>query len=168
MCVSEFLYLLVRWDGDGEHFDSVMLGFVSSLLHASTGLFVTSNRMAISDYHDVLVLVVVGASVCKMTHKHTFKNNITLFITESSQAYVCVCVCMCVLFLPNEQLSKAPLDGTVSICAFANEINAIDVILQRLPIPLQVTQLSYKDDFVTVVQRSWVPRQDAVTWLTTG
>ncbi len=73
---------------------------------------------------------------------------------------------MCVFLLPNEQLSKAPLDGTVSVCALANVVDGIDVTLQRLAISLQVTQLSYKDDFVTVVQSSRVPRQDAVTSMT--
>lgn len=63
-------------------------------------------------------------------------------------------MCVCVLWLPNEQLSKAPLDGTVSVRALADEGDVIDVILQGLAISRQVTQLSYEDDFVTVVQGS--------------
>lgn len=35
-------------------------GFISSLLHTSTWLFVTSDRVAVSHHHDVLVLMVVG------------------------------------------------------------------------------------------------------------
>lgn len=36
-------------------------GFVGSLLHAATWLFVPSDGVAIGHHHDVLVLVVVGA-----------------------------------------------------------------------------------------------------------
>lgn len=63
----------------------------------------------------------------------------------------------------NEQLSQAPLDGTVSVCALADVIDGVDLILQGLAIGVHVAQLSHDDHVVTVVQRSRVPRQDAVT-----
>lgn len=103
----------------------MLLGLIGSLLHASTWLLVTSDRVAISHHHDVLVLMVVGA--------------------------------------PNEQLSKAPLDGTVSVRALADIIDGVDAVLQLLAFGRQVTQLLYENDVVTVVQRSGVPRQGAVT-----
>lgn len=104
--------------------------------------------MAVSHHHDVLVLMVVGAPVCKRMHRHTHSEIISLL-------FICqMCVCVCVLWLPNEQLSKAPLDGTVSVRALADEVDVIDVILQGLAMSRQVTQLSYEDDFVTVVQGS--------------
>lgn len=80
VCVC-VLYLLVRRDGNSEHFDSMLPGFISSLLHASAWLFVTSDGMAISHHHDVLVLMVVGTPACSQTHKHTLGNDIPLLIT---------------------------------------------------------------------------------------
>lgn len=58
------------------------------------------------------------------------------------------------LWLPDEQLSKAPLDGAVSVRALADVVDGIDIFFQGLAISLQVAQLSYEDDFVTVVQGS--------------
>lgn len=55
-------YLLIRWDGDGEHLDAMQPGFICSLLHTSAWLLVASNGMAVSHHHDVLVLVVVRTS----------------------------------------------------------------------------------------------------------
>ena len=61
--------------------------------------------------------------------------------------------CLCVL-LPNEQLSEAPLDGTVGVCALADVVDAQDVGLQGFALSLHVAQLSYKFDIVTVMQGS--------------
>lgn len=58
------------------------------------------------------------------------------------------------LWLPDEQLSEAPLDGAVSVRALADVFDGIDIFFQGLAISLQVAQLSYEDDFVTVVQGS--------------
>ena len=73
-----------------------------------------------------------------------------------------------VLLLLNEQLSKASLDGTVGVCALADVFDGVDVILQGLTVRGHFTQLSHDDDLVTVVQRSGVPRQDAVTSVAPG
>lgn len=54
-------HLLVRRDGHSEDLDSMLLGFVGSLLHAATRLFVPSDGVAVGHHHNVLVLVVVGA-----------------------------------------------------------------------------------------------------------
>lgn len=56
-------YFLVRRDGHSKDFDSMLPGFVGSLLHAATWLFVPGDGVAIGHHHDVLVLMVVGASV---------------------------------------------------------------------------------------------------------
>lgn len=76
---------------------------------------------------------------------------------------------MCVgasVLLPNEQFGQAPLDGAVSVGAFADVFDGIDVILQGLTISAQVAQLSHDDYVVTVMQCSRVPCQDAVTLVT--
>lgn len=39
---------------------------------------------------------------------------------------------MRVLLLPNEQLSKAPLDGTVGVCALADVRDVVDGCLQGI------------------------------------
>lgn len=58
------------------------------------------------------------------------------------------------LWLPDEQLCEAPLDGTVGVRALADVVDGVNICFQGLAIGLQVAQLSYKDDFVTVVQGS--------------
>lgn len=67
------LYLLVRRDGHSEHFDSILLGFISGLLHTSTRLFVPGDGVAIGHHHDVLVLLVVGAPVSPR-HRHMIRH----------------------------------------------------------------------------------------------
>ncbi|TNN50164.1 hypothetical protein EYF80_039653 [Liparis tanakae] len=46
--------------GNGEHFDSVLLGFVHGLLHAATRLLVAGDRMTIGHHHDVTETVLDG------------------------------------------------------------------------------------------------------------
>lgn len=79
-----------------------------------------------------------------------------------------VCVWVCVLCLPNEQLGEATLDGTVSVRALADVVDAIDVPLHGLAMGLQVAQVPHDDDVVTVVQGSCVPPQDAVASVPAG
>lgn len=43
------------------------------------------------------------------------------------------------LYLPNEQLSQAPLDGTVGVGALADVVNAIDSSLQGIAAGVHVT-----------------------------
>lgn len=71
-------------------------------------------------------------------------------------------VCVRARRLPNEQLGEASLDGAVGVGALADVVDAVDVVLQGGAVGGQVAQLSDQDDFVTVVQRSRVPRQRAV------
>lgn len=66
-------------------------------------------------------------------------------------------------WIPDKQLSQAPLDGAVSVGALADVFNFVDAIFQVLAASLHVHQLLYQDHFVTVVQGSWVPRQNTVT-----
>lgn len=61
---------------------------------------------------------------------------------------------MRVLLSPNEQLSEAPLDGTVGVRALADVRDVVDGCLQGIAFGIQVTQLLHQFDFVTVVQRS--------------
>lgn len=77
-------------------------------------------------------------------------------------------MCVCVWWIPDEQLSEASLDGAVSVRALADIVDAVDVTLQGGAVGRQVAQLSDEDDFVTVVQGSWVPRQGAVTSVASG
>lgn len=120
------LYLLIRCDGNSEDFDSMVLGFISSLLHTSTWLFVTSNRMAISHYYNVLVLVIVGTPACKHTHKQKLKNDITALINYHAKVFVCV------IILPSEQISDTFLDGTVSVRALANVFDAVNGLFEGI------------------------------------
>lgn len=151
-----FCYLLVGGDGNGEHFDSMLLGFVGRLLHAAARLFVPGDGMSVGHHHDVLVLVVVGAA--ERTGTHMF-GPMTLHCMSQC---VCVFVCVRARRLPNEQLGEASLDGAVGVGALADVVDAVDVVLQGGAVGGQVAQLSDQDDFVTVVQRSRVPRQRAV------
>lgn len=57
-----FYYLLIGGDGDGEHFDPMLLGFVGRLLDAAARFFVPGDGMSVGHHNDVLVLVVVGAA----------------------------------------------------------------------------------------------------------
>ncbi len=54
-------YLLVRWDGHSEHFDGMLSCLIGSLLDPTTWLLVAGHRMAISDHHYVLILMIMGA-----------------------------------------------------------------------------------------------------------
>lgn len=72
------------------------------------------------------------------------------------------------MFSPNEQLGEAHPNGAVSMCAFADVVDVIDVFLQGLAVGLQLTKLSDDDDLVTVVQRPRVPGQNAVTSVVPG
>lgn len=123
----------------------MLLGFISRLLHSSTWLFVTSKRMTIGHNHNVLVLVVVGAPANRHTRLE-MKPQLPYITAEVYST--------CVLLLPDKQLSKAALDGAVSVCPLANVLDFIDVALQGLTLSVHVAQLSHNDDVVTVVQRS--------------
>lgn len=137
-------YLLVGGDGNGEHFDPVLLGFVGGLLDAAAWLFVPSDGMSVGHHHDVLVLVVVGAT--RRTEIHMFGPTTLLCMS--------MCVCVCTRRLRDEKLGEAPLDGAVGVGALADVVNAVDVVLQGCATGVQFRQPSHQDDLVTVVQRS--------------
>lgn len=84
-----FCYLLVGGDGNGEHFDSMLLGFVGRLLDAAARLFVPGDGMSVGHHHDVLVLVVVGAA--ERTGTHVWTDDTSLHVSVR----VCVCVRAC-------------------------------------------------------------------------
>lgn len=88
-CFCVFCYLLVGGDGDGKHFDSMLLGFVGRLLDAAARLFVPGDGMSVGHHHDVLVLVVVGAT--ERTGTHVWTDDTSLHVSVR----VCVCVCAC-------------------------------------------------------------------------
>lgn len=75
---------------------------------------------------------------------------------------------VCILLIPNKQLSEAPLDGAVGVGALADIFNCVDVSFQVLAVTFHVSQLVDHDHFVTIVQGSRVPRQDAVTSVASG
>lgn len=75
---------------------------------------------------------------------------------------------VCIPLIPNKQLSEAPLDGAVGVGALADVFDFVDVSFQVLAVTLHVSQLVDHDHFVTVVQGSRVPRQDAVTSVASG
>lgn len=150
---------MVRRDGHSEDFDSVLLGFVGGLLHATAWLLVPGDGVAIGHHHNVLVLVVVGAPAGTQTQQHP---NVYSTVKGFTQVRVCV------LVVPNEQFSEAPLDGAVGVGALADVFDGVDAIFQLLAVSRHVTQLPYQDHFVTVVKGSRVPRQDAVASVASG
>lgn len=63
----------------------------------------------------------------------------------------------------SQQFVHACLDGTVSVCALADVLDAVHSIFQQLPLRGNVTQTSHHLDLVTVVKCSRVPSQVAIT-----
>lgn len=122
------VYLLVRCDGHSEHFDSMVLGFVRSLLDASTLLFVTSDGMAISHYHNVLVLMIVGTPAYTNTQQWHHCCSFDLWSA-----------CVCVMLSPSEQLSEASPDGAVSLRPQANVFDAVNVLFEVAALSFHVT-----------------------------
>lgn len=79
--------------------------------------------------------------------------------------YYVNCTHVCVL--PNEQLCDALFDSTVCVSAFANVFDSVNCALQLIFACAHFRQLAHHDNFITVVQCSRVPRQVAVTLMTT-
>lgn len=58
----EPLVQVVGGDGDREHFDPQMFGFIGSIIQASTGLLVPFQGVSISHHDQVFILLVMGAT----------------------------------------------------------------------------------------------------------
>lgn len=55
-------YQVVGGDGDGEHFDPQMFGFIGSIIQASAGLLVPFQGVSISHHDQVFILLVMRAT----------------------------------------------------------------------------------------------------------
>lgn len=55
-------YQVVGGDGNREHFDPQMLGFICSIIQASTGLLVSFQGVSISHHDQIFILLVMGAT----------------------------------------------------------------------------------------------------------
>lgn len=58
----EPLVQVVGGDGDREHFDSQMFGFIGSIIQASTRLLVPFQGVSVSHHDEVFILLVMGAT----------------------------------------------------------------------------------------------------------
>lgn len=55
-------YQVVGRDGDGEHFDPQMFGFIGSIIQATTGLLVPLQGVSIRHHDQVFILLEMGAT----------------------------------------------------------------------------------------------------------